>query len=183
MHRWIGIKRHFVFTESNLQKRRQKNVTSTTETYAPLPQQTIPYPVAEILGGLDAKGLVAEPAGTAAGIGGLSAQPAETDPFEFREKACKLEPGEEVTVESNLGGLPALTCLKCEGGASATDSPSIGRAAITTTVVADPQATIWLGSNARTIAYKVFIASSTHDLQISEVLGGNPCVQGNRRAN
>jgi hypothetical protein len=37
-------KRHFAFTESHPQNVIHGNLTSTTETYAPLSQQTIPMP-------------------------------------------------------------------------------------------------------------------------------------------
>jgi hypothetical protein len=38
------FKRHFAFTKAHPQNGLHGNLTSTTETYAPLPQQTIPIP-------------------------------------------------------------------------------------------------------------------------------------------
>jgi hypothetical protein len=38
------LKRHFAFTESHLQNVRYKDLLSTTETYMPLLQKTIPLP-------------------------------------------------------------------------------------------------------------------------------------------
>ena len=66
--------------------------------------------VANILGRLDAEGIAAQLARAAACTLalGFSAQPAETDPVELGQEAKELLPAEDVTVEGDLGGFPAL---------------------------------------------------------------------------
>jgi hypothetical protein len=47
-----------------------------------------------------------------------SAQPAEPDAFELGEEAGKLVPGQDIAVESDLGGPPALNDGKQAGDAT-----------------------------------------------------------------